>query len=261
MSVRCFFPDSRPRGFTLIELLVVIAIIAILAAILFPVFLNAKESAQQTRCVSNLQQLGKAVGMYASDCGGYPMLSSPATAVPRTRWADYVFGYVKNFKVFSCPATQGRPNYAKPFAHHPDEGYGGYGYNYQYLGNSRVAPPNLPFTATDAMISAPSKTVAIADTYGALHATDGTVTGQGVTAVDPPIPSERGSGVASGYYADTTYANGGRALPAERHSGRVTIVFADGHSSSMTLKQLDDSNGDGVVDNGFFNGHKDPNRR
>src|SRR3954468_764824 len=57
----------RPQGFTLIELLVVIAIIAILAAILFPVFAQAREKARQTTCASNLRQLGLAAVMYAQD--------------------------------------------------------------------------------------------------------------------------------------------------------------------------------------------------
>ncbi|PIY51745.1 MAG: hypothetical protein COZ06_04120, partial [Armatimonadetes bacterium CG_4_10_14_3_um_filter_66_18] len=55
------------RGFTLIELLVVIAIIAILAAILFPVFAKAREKARQTACLSNLKQLGLSIIMYAND--------------------------------------------------------------------------------------------------------------------------------------------------------------------------------------------------
>src|SRR5690348_17137566 len=57
----------RPAGFTLIELLVVIAIIAILAAILFPVFAQARESARKTTCLSNLKQLGVGMAMYISD--------------------------------------------------------------------------------------------------------------------------------------------------------------------------------------------------
>ncbi len=66
-----FKPNThRQRGFTLIELLVVIAIIAILAAILFPVFAQARESARRTSCLSNLKQLGTAFQMYQQDYDG-----------------------------------------------------------------------------------------------------------------------------------------------------------------------------------------------
>src|SRR5262249_57575742 len=63
----------RPRGFTLIELLVVIAIIAILAAILFPVFAQAREKARQSGCISNLKQIGVGIMQYVQDCDeAYP---------------------------------------------------------------------------------------------------------------------------------------------------------------------------------------------
>lgn len=68
--------QSRRYGFTLIELLVVIAIIAILAAILFPVFIKAKEKARQTTCINNMSQLCKAFRMYLDDYGRYPYMGN-----------------------------------------------------------------------------------------------------------------------------------------------------------------------------------------
>ncbi len=87
-------------GFTLIELLVVIAIIAILAAILFPVFASAREKARQTSCSSNLKQLGLAFTQYVQDYDE----TMPATvySVPQG-WACRIYPYVKATKVFSCP--------------------------------------------------------------------------------------------------------------------------------------------------------------
>src|ERR1700739_1163477 len=83
------FGASRVRGFTLIELLVVIAIIAILAAILFPVFSQAREKARATACLSNLKQIGTATLMYVQDYDGVWPTAGPyaASASPNT-WND-----------------------------------------------------------------------------------------------------------------------------------------------------------------------------
>jgi len=93
----------KKRGFTLIELLVVIAIIAILAAILFPVFGKAREQARKATCQSNLKQLGLASFMYVQDWDERWMNA--------TGWSsDTALGnYVKNDKVFDCPSISGTP--------------------------------------------------------------------------------------------------------------------------------------------------------
>jgi prepilin-type N-terminal cleavage/methylation domain-containing protein/prepilin-type processing-associated H-X9-DG protein len=87
----------RRRGFTLIELLVVIAIIAILAAILFPVFAQAREKARATTCVSNLKQAGLAVAMYAQDYDEVlPFAAMNPANQPLVMWYDLVEPYVKS---------------------------------------------------------------------------------------------------------------------------------------------------------------------
>jgi prepilin-type N-terminal cleavage/methylation domain-containing protein/prepilin-type processing-associated H-X9-DG protein len=264
--------SSNRSAFTLIELLVVIAIIAILAAILFPVFAQAREKARQTSCVANTRQMGIALSMYAQDNEGYPMMGSLSTADPRTRWPDYIYPYVKNEGLFSCPSKP-EDLEGKAWAHLPKTSpvrYGGYGYNFQYLGNSRLATatsPNLPFGALDSEIVRPAETIAISDTNG-VRKDDGTVS-EGQYTIDPPLPSERGSGKASGYYgngsaecgSDKPGLPGCRSLPHERHNGMVSVVFADGHAKAMQLKQMDDKNSDGVKDNGYWNGQGDPNIR
>ncbi|MCC6402434.1 MAG: prepilin-type N-terminal cleavage/methylation domain-containing protein [Fimbriimonadaceae bacterium] len=93
----------RFRGFTLIELLVVIAIIAILAAILFPVFAAAKEQAKLTATLSNMRQLSMAVAMYGSDHDDYLVPASmrdPAGAFNPTIWTERLQPYVKNKQIF-----------------------------------------------------------------------------------------------------------------------------------------------------------------
>ena len=83
----------RRTGFTLIELLVVIGIIAVLAAILFPVFAAARRSARQSACVSNLHQIGLALQMYRQDYEGLPLHLSAVNA-----------GYVRDPRLFICPS-------------------------------------------------------------------------------------------------------------------------------------------------------------
>ena len=115
------------RGFTLIELLVVIAIIAILAAILFPVFAKARGKAREIVCVSNLRQIGMAISMYAEDCDGlYPYAVDPADYMTPQIWGNNptyktfhddipnithievaLAPYVKSKEMFHCPADIG----------------------------------------------------------------------------------------------------------------------------------------------------------
>ncbi len=111
---------STSRGFTLIELLVVIAIIAILAAILFPVFSKAREKARQASCMSNLKQIGAALTMYTEDYDGtYPRGQFWPFDSSYT-WIMVLEPYVKNTQVFRCPSGGNDPY--------------GYGYNIAYWG-------------------------------------------------------------------------------------------------------------------------------
>ncbi|MCE5240058.1 DUF1559 domain-containing protein [bacterium] len=95
------------RGFTLIELLVVIAIIAILAAILFPVFARAREKARQVSCLSNVRQLGTAASSYIQDYDGtYPGFYHAVT-VDRYQSAVQVLNpYIKNQQIWRCPSSR-----------------------------------------------------------------------------------------------------------------------------------------------------------
>jgi prepilin-type N-terminal cleavage/methylation domain-containing protein len=123
-------PRRKATGFTLIELLVVIAIIAILAAILFPVFAQAREKARQTSCLSNQKQLGTAIVMYVQDydetfplafgavngawqwyqlqCVPYNWKSGLTQAqydAYNCFWANSTYPYTKNYQVLSCPSA------------------------------------------------------------------------------------------------------------------------------------------------------------
>jgi len=131
-----FLNDLKGKGFTLIELLVVIAIIAILAAILFPVFAQAREKARQSTCLSNCKQIGLGIMMYADDYDeSYPAAmylgpwpgtktsDSPGENYYTTNftvggpakyatWMDAVYSYTKNRKIFECPNVKGAAGYS-----------------------------------------------------------------------------------------------------------------------------------------------------
>src|SRR5437879_3696329 len=105
---------ARQAAFTLIELLVVIAIIAILAAILFPVFAQARAKARQAACLSNMKQLGTGLMMYAQDYDetlplndyiGNGLAPLPGWRDPRAgdSWCTGIYPYVKNLQIFICP--------------------------------------------------------------------------------------------------------------------------------------------------------------
>jgi prepilin-type N-terminal cleavage/methylation domain-containing protein/prepilin-type processing-associated H-X9-DG protein len=102
------FRRLRPRAFTLIELLVVIAIIAILAAILFPVFAQARESARKASCQSNLKQIGTAWMMYVQDYDEMTPMNAWTTEGQDSGWRSIAFyriqPYTRNFQVMICPS-------------------------------------------------------------------------------------------------------------------------------------------------------------
>ena len=107
----------RRSGFTLIELLVVIAIIAILAAILFPVFAKAREKARQTACLSNQKQIALALLMYSQDYDErFMAVYNDALGYPQGRiiWADCIYPYIKNREIFACPGGPNDVNVAPP---------------------------------------------------------------------------------------------------------------------------------------------------
>ena len=140
----------RHRGFTLIELLVVIAIIAILAAILFPVFAKAREKARQTSCLSNVKQIALGGVAYCQDyderfpahgCGW-------GNRADQTCYASKIYPYVKNVQIFTCPSA----------AYKAAIGADGnaYGHNLQYLGNRAT-------TITIGQVQSPAETIWYAD--------------------------------------------------------------------------------------------------
>ena len=145
------------RAFTLIELLVVIAIIAILAAILFPVFAQAKLAAKATSCLSNLRQLDTSFVMYQGDNDDQFPLGAYGTASSVTFWHDEIDPYVKNKQIWLCPCSRvkEKDSNGAQTTH--------FGYNVRYLSTIKLDFSNL---ATQTAISStsledPANTVAL----------------------------------------------------------------------------------------------------
>ena len=248
------------RGFTLIELLVVIAIIAILAAILFPVFARAREKARQTSCVSNFKQKALAMQMYATDYDDalppsfcrtglyYPLENYPGFAgAPPLWWPYLVQPYVKNWNMERCPSAgvdsqgiwrrgSGRDwEYYWSMRTHT-------GYNWYYLG-----PMWAPWAAWQVStgtplgaISSPSETVMLVDSY--YYSTD--IYDVGFFVVDPPSRVHSPVGPPAGATAAYWYGGWSGSYPngfcAFRHNTLTTVAFVDGHVKPMTRGALSD---------------------
>jgi len=221
-----FTKAGGKRGFTLIELLVVIAIIAILAAILFPVFAKAREKARQTTCLSNEKQIGLALLQYSSDYdekfpSGYRQPPT-STTMDGDGWAQQTYSYIKSKQAIYCPDQPG--DYS-------------YGLNIQTAGQSQgafggVARTVLLFEMADAGFDTtlfdPYPSTGI---YGQSIAGDGTLT-SGLPHWNS-IYGRVATGCISGGDANNCAPKGiggaGGSEPA-RHSEGSNFLLADGHA-------------------------------
>jgi prepilin-type N-terminal cleavage/methylation domain-containing protein/prepilin-type processing-associated H-X9-DG protein len=236
------------RGFTLIELLVVIAIIAILAAILFPVFAQAREKARAATCLSNQKQIALGILMYSQDYDEMLLMGMWGTSASQTlcSWPAMVQPYLKSTQIFQCPsAPRSSGNGITPGTIAAPNGCGigtgwatSYAYNYYLAGNnSATGVATRSLTA----VNKPAETVMIVD-------------GASLPQAKPVLPEawpEKRTSIATAVGGTTTanrmpylLVHSGSSLiasnndyggPFARHNGTVNVIWADGHVKARKL--------------------------
>jgi prepilin-type N-terminal cleavage/methylation domain-containing protein/prepilin-type processing-associated H-X9-DG protein len=261
-TIHSRWQSRRKRGFTLIELLVVIAIIAILAAILFPVFAQAREKARQTACLSNTKQLGTGLMMYLQDydeaypCNWFGVGSTdpwryrdPANGTPnnRYRWMDAVQPYIKNEGLFSCPSapSDNRTSYrtrdrlTATVDDNTANNFGGsYCTNVFYWDGGPGTPPSSDgtnYVTRVASIARPADTIWVLEGDGAYQCAVPNVGWHGT--IENNFRTRGGKFGRSLYPAQPSgeWLEGAVTF---RHQNRSNVIWCDGHAKNMDFNSM-----------------------
>jgi prepilin-type N-terminal cleavage/methylation domain-containing protein/prepilin-type processing-associated H-X9-DG protein len=237
--------QKKSQGFTLIELLVVIAIIAILAAILFPAFAKARESARRSSCSSNMKQIGIALMQYTQEFDEkYPLLHFNNNAGQEVRWQEAVSPYIKSGDAYATGRISGSGGVWDCPSAAPQPGL--YGAHFDLMPEG--APYGTGTGTSIAVVDAPSDTIIVVE-KGLHNGNSGWLqfqTWQGMWAPD-------GGGTAANNYAYANHAdakwdkddgpssaapvyndwNSHTMMPRYRHLETSNFLFADGHVKAL----------------------------
>jgi len=261
----------KRKGFTLIELLVVIAIIAILAAILFPVFAQAREKARQTSCLSNNKQLGLSLQMYAQDYDGAMSQTSweLGSFKAKVHWSYLVQPYVKNLQIFVCPSD---PNPVTPLNRLCNPANGdiigvtlcdAQAPKFSYINGYNAMPAHDWIPPTEAAIERPASMIVLGERRAVMNNTPPLVIGQW-KGFSPFVSTSYAHGTGStsgqicpgdGYRFVTAADVNAGLLPSnsvdapelvrelfDRHVGGSNYAFFDGHAKWARMEATVDPN-------------------
>jgi prepilin-type N-terminal cleavage/methylation domain-containing protein/prepilin-type processing-associated H-X9-DG protein len=252
--------NSIRGAFTLIELLVVIAIIALLAAILFPVFARARENARRASCQSNLKQIGLGMLQYSQDYDertvaayfGFSNLTrvtDPASSSYATKfnykWMDAIYPYIKSEAVFTCPSDSGDRRKFKYYVSGSAD-FGSYTLNNTYINTGDIAtsPTSSSQSGKDlvhiAQIAAPATTIWVMDNNGEDYSSNNYFTfwyslsdGTNMVSDASVSPPEFRYGATGG--PSGTQNN---VVTRARHLDTTNVLFVDGHVKSMKISDI-----------------------
>jgi len=243
---------KRKVGFTLIELLVVVAIIAILAAILFPVFARARENARRASCLSNTKQIGLGAMMYAQDYDRHLMSGSLTNSDGSSEftypngakstieyWYLALFPYVKSWEVFNCPSADDALKYSSKSGR--GFSWSAAGFAYSYRGEKPQGP--LFNSNNNGIALGPSGAVgglisAVDDPAGTIMITEGSyvLINYKYNSTTPALATE--ATVSARGACTPGYDLYRQDCLRARHLGTMNVIFVDGHAKAMPWQKI-----------------------